>query len=109
MVGYYELKKAANGQFMFNLRAGNNEVVLTSETYTTKSAAEAGIISVRANAGRAGAFERRKAVDGAPYFVLKAANGEILGCSETYSSASSMEHGIASVRTNAAATTVKEQ
>jgi uncharacterized protein len=108
MVGYYELKKAADGQFMFNLRAGNNEVVLTSETYTTKRAAEGGIDSVRANAGRVGAFERRKAVDGSPYFVLKAANGEPIGCSETYSSASSMEHGIASVRMNAASTTVKE-
>jgi hypothetical protein len=108
MAGYYELKPTANGQFMFNLRAGNHEVILTSETYTTRSAAEKGIESVRENAGRAGAFEKKKAVDGSPYFVLKAANGEPLGCSEMYSSEAAMDNGIASVRSNASSMTVKE-
>lgn len=102
MVGYYELKKTADGQFMFNLRAGNREVILTSERYTTKASAETGIASVRVNAARAGAFEARLATDGAPYFVLKAANGEVIGTSELYSSRSAMEHGIASVQANAA-------
>ena len=32
MAGTFELKKAANGQYMFNLKAGNGEIVLTSET-----------------------------------------------------------------------------
>ncbi len=49
MAGTYELKKAASGQFMFNLRAGNNEVILTSESYSSKAAAEGGIASVRKN------------------------------------------------------------
>ena len=42
------------------------------------------------------------AKDGSPYFVLKAANGEIIGKSEMYSSVAAMEKGIASVVTNAA-------
>ncbi|WP_430539317.1 YegP family protein [Luteibacter jiangsuensis] len=36
---------------------------------------------------------------GRPYFVLKAANGEIVGTSESYSSSQAMEHGIAVVKT----------
>lgn len=47
-------------------------------------------------------FERKTAKDGSPYFVLKAANGEIIGKSEMYSSVAAMENGIASVVKNAA-------
>ena len=35
---------------------------------------------------------------GKPYFVLKAANGEVIGTSEEYSSVGAMENGIAAVR-----------
>ena len=44
---YYELKKTSDGQYMFNLRAPNHEVIATSERYTTKQAALQGIESVR--------------------------------------------------------------
>ena len=50
MSAYYKLKKTADGQFMFNLHAANHEVIATSERYTTKRAAEAGIESVRSYA-----------------------------------------------------------
>lgn len=33
--------RASGDQFLFNLKAGNNEVVLTSERYTAKSSASA--------------------------------------------------------------------
>lgn len=45
----YEIKKTANGKFMFNLKAANYEVILTSEVYEQKASALAGIESVRAN------------------------------------------------------------
>jgi uncharacterized protein YegP (UPF0339 family) len=85
---------------MFNLKAGNNEVILTSETYTTKQAAEGGIASVQTNSPRDERYERKSSVRGEPYFVLKAANGEIIAKSQMYSSASAMESGIASVKAN---------
>ncbi len=50
MSAYYELKKASDGQYMFNLHAPNNKVIATSERYTTKQAAENGIESVQRNA-----------------------------------------------------------
>ena len=96
----YELKRTSDSQFMFNLKAGNNEVILTSERYRTKASAEAGIESVRTNSAIADRFERRTAADKKPYFVLKAGNGEIIGHSEQYNSTAAMENGIKSVQTN---------
>lgn len=49
MSGWYELAKSSNGQFRFVLKAGNAETILTSELYTTRSAAENGIASVQTN------------------------------------------------------------
>ncbi len=47
---YYELKKTSDGQYLFNLRAPNHEVIATSERYTTKQGAQRGIESVRQHA-----------------------------------------------------------
>jgi uncharacterized protein YegP (UPF0339 family) len=98
MPGYFEVKKAANGQFMFNLKAANNRVVLTSETYSSRAAAETGIASVKKNAADGKNFERKTSTNGKPYFVLKSGNnGKIIGKSELYSSTAAAEKGIAAV------------
>ena len=101
MAGYFELKPAAGGQFMFNLKAGNGEVILTSETYKEKADALDGIASVRKQSTDDAHFERKVAKNGEPFFSLKATNGRIIGKSETYSSTVAMENGIASVKANA--------
>jgi uncharacterized protein len=100
MAGYFELKAAAGGQFMFNLKAGNHEVILTSELYKAKQGALGGIASVQKNAALDERYQRKTAKNDAPYFVLVAVNGETIGKSEMYSSASAMENGIASVKKN---------
>lgn len=100
MPGKYEIKKAKNGQFHFNLKAGNGEVILSSELYTTKDSAQQGIDSVKANAALDARYERMTAKDGSPYFLLKADNGEVIGKSEMYSAPAAMENGIQSVKTN---------
>lgn len=101
MAAKFELKQAKDGQFMFNLKAANGQVILTSELYKQKASAENGIESVRKNANREGAFETRTNSKGEPYFILKATNGQEIGRSEYYSGNSAMENGIASVITNA--------
>ena len=108
MAGKFELKAAANGKFHFNLKAGNGQIVLSSEMYETKAAAQNGIASVQKNAAEEGRYERRKAANGDPFFVLKAGNGEQIGRSETYSSDSAMENGIESVKTNAPGAEIEE-
>ena len=101
MAGKFVIKKTDNGQFHFNIEAGNGEIILTSETYVAKYGASHGIASARINALLDERYERKVASDGSPYFTLKAANGEPLGRSEMYSSPSACENGIASVKTNA--------
>jgi uncharacterized protein len=102
MAGTFELKKIDNGKFMFNLKAGNGQIILTSQMYGAKASAQDGIASVRQHAADDANFERKNSVAGEPYFVLKAANRQVIGTSEMYNSAAAMEKGIASVQTHAA-------
>ncbi|MDP3799793.1 MAG: YegP family protein [Polaromonas sp.] len=100
MAAYYHLKPSGV-QHMFNLKGGNHETVLTSERYLTKQGAQGGIASVKVNAPIDARYINRTSTGGAPYFVLKAANGEIIGTSEMYSTAAARDVGIAWVKTNA--------
>lgn len=101
MAGKYDLKKLSSGKFMFNLKASNGQIILTRELYNDKKSAENGIASVNKNAGNDGRFDRKAAKKKEPYFVLKAPNGQTIGKSEMYSTAASMENGIASAKKNA--------
>jgi len=100
MPGKFEIKKARNGQFHFNLKAANGEIILSSERYTTKRSAKNGIASVQKNSPDDARFDRRTARNGKPYFVLKAANHQVIGKSEMYETNRAMENGIRSVRRN---------
>lgn len=101
MAGKFELKAGKNGKFSFVLKATNGQVILTSESYEDKKGAKKGIQSVQKNAANAKRFEIRTAKNGEQYFVIKSANGEIIGKSETYKTAKSVNNGIASVGKNA--------
>lgn len=48
--GNYERKTAKNGQPYFNLKASNGQVIGSSEMYSSTSAMENGIASVKKNA-----------------------------------------------------------
>ena len=109
MTGKFALTKTGSGQFAFNLKAGNGETILTSELYKAKASAQNGIESVKVNASIDSHFDRRTSKDGKSYFVLKAANGEIIGTSEQYSSLAAMENGVASVKTNAATASIEDK
>jgi uncharacterized protein len=98
MPAAFQLSKSRDGQFYFILTAENSEPLLTSETYTTKAAAQNGIRSVRENAVIEAHFVRKVSTDGEPFFVLIAANREPIAKSETYSAPAAMENGILAVR-----------
>ncbi|MBR9860005.1 YegP family protein [bacterium] len=53
----YDRLEAKNGSFYFNLKAGNGEIIGSSEMYTTKAARDNGIESVKTNAPEAGIEE----------------------------------------------------
>jgi uncharacterized protein YegP (UPF0339 family) len=50
MAGKLELYKDAGRKFRFRLKAGNGEIIATSEAYNSKSSAQNGIESVKTNA-----------------------------------------------------------
>lgn len=101
MAGKFELKKSKDDQFYFNLKASNGEIILTSERYKRKQSALNGIASVQKNATEEKRYEKRTDKKGRPYFVLKAANHQIIGQSEAYETDRACNNGIKSVGKNA--------
>ena len=107
--------KATKTGFVFNLKAGNGEVIATSEVYTTEAACMKGVESVRKNAAEA-KFEDQTVAEVAAVtnpkfelytdkagefrFRLKARNGEVIAASEGYKAKASCLNGIDSVRRN---------
>ncbi|WBV60828.1 YegP family protein [Chryseobacterium camelliae] len=108
-MGKFIISKRANGDFQFNLKAGNGQVILSSQGYSSKSSCENGVDSVKKNSQDDSKFERNAAKDGRHYFNLKATNGQIIGTSQMYEAASGMENGIESVKTNAPDASVEEE
>jgi uncharacterized protein len=106
-MGKFVISTRTNGDFQFNLKADNHQVILASQGYSSSSACDNGIESVRKNAADDAQFERNKSSNDKHYFNLKSTNGQIIGTSEMYESSSSMENGIASVMKNAPTATIE--
>lgn len=109
MAGKFELYKDKRGEFRFRLKAGNGEVILASEGYKDRSGATNGIESVKKNADLLARFEKKVSSNGKHYFVLKAANHQVIGNSEMYESESACENGIKSVMSNAPLAKTEDQ
>ena len=101
MSGKFELFKDKAGEFRFRLKAANGEIILASEGYKARAGAENGIESVRENSQNEARFERKKTKSGEYMFNLIASNGQVIGTSESYTSTSGRDNGIASVMNNA--------
>lgn len=108
MPGKFEIKTAKDGQRYFHLKAGNGEIILTSEMYKAKESAVNGIDSVKKNAPLPERYEKLTSKNGKFYFTLRAANHQVIGNSEMYESESSRDNGIESVMKNAPSAEVAE-
>lgn len=97
MAGKFEIYNDKTGEFRFRLKAGIGETILVSEGYKRRSSAASGVESVRKNSRIETRFERKATSSGKPMFNLRASNGQVIGTSETYSSDSAHDSGIASV------------
>jgi uncharacterized protein YegP (UPF0339 family) len=106
--GWYELSKSSKGQFKFVLNAGNGEVILISELYTGSRGAKNGFESVQKNYFDESKFAGEIAKNDKPYFNLKAANHQIIGTSQMYSSVSARDNGINSVMNNGSTVQIKD-
>ena len=107
-MGKFIIKTGKDGQFYFNLKAGNGEIVLSSEAYTSKTSCKKGIASVMKNATDVSKFEKLISKNGKPYFTLKAGNQQVIGKSELYESDKACANGIASVKKNAPGAKMEE-
>ena len=101
MAGKFECYTDKAGEYRFRLKAGNGETILSSEGYSARSGCANGIESVRKNAANPDRFEKSESANGNFRFNLKASNGQVIGTSQNYSSASGCDNDIKSVATNA--------
>jgi hypothetical protein len=108
MAAKFELYTDKAGEFRFRLKAGNGENILASEGYKQKSSCENGIESVKKNASEDARYERKETASGKFMFNLKATNGQVVGTSQSYTSASGRDNGIESVMRNAPEAAVVE-
>ncbi len=106
----FELLKDTKGEYRFNLRAKNGEIILrSSEGYTTKQNCKQGIASVKFNAPFETRYSRYTVTNGQYYFILKAGNGETLGISEIYQTISGRDNGIQAVKRDAPNAPIEDQ
>ncbi|WP_434779473.1 YegP family protein [Neisseria sp. Ec49-e6-T10] len=109
MSGSYTIKKAKDGQFYFHLTAKNGEIILTSEMYRQKNSALSGIQSVQNNCVINEHFHKVQASNEKFYFTLKAANHQVIGQSQLYTSEQGCEKGIQSVKANGPTTIIHDE
>lgn len=114
-MGKFVIRETKTG-IKFDLKAGNGEVIATSEVYASEKACRNGIASVQKNAPVAAvenqtvegyAMEKHPKFEvytdkaGEFRFRLKATNGQIIAVSEGYKAMASCMNGIESVKKNA--------
>ena len=122
-MGKFAIKKTNTG-VKFNLKAGNGQVIATSEVYTTDAACKNGIESVKTNAPIAAVedqtvegfateknpkFEIYTDKAGEFRFRLKAKNGQIIAVSEGYTTLANCMNGVESVKKNAPEAEIVEE
>ncbi|MHB8963287.1 MAG: YegP family protein [Saccharofermentanales bacterium] len=123
MAGKFVIRETKTGT-KFDLKAGNGEVILTSEVYASMAACKNGIESVRTNAPIAAVedqtvagfktekhpkFEVYADKSGEIRFRLTAKNGQTIATGEGYKTKAGCMNGIESIKKNAADATVVEE
>ena len=121
-MGKFVIRKTNTG-IKFDLKAGNGEVIATSEVYSSEESCRKGIASVQKNAPVAAVedqtvegfaaekhpkFEMYTDKAGEFRFRLKSTNGHIIAVSEGYKAKASCVNGIESVKKNAPDAPVEE-
>ncbi len=122
-MGKFVIRKTNTG-VKFDLKAGNGEVIATSEVYSSLEACKKGIASVQKNAPVAEVenqttegyevkknpkFEVYTDKAGEFRFRLKATNGQIIAVGEGYKALAGCMNGIESIKKNAPDANIVEE
>lgn len=97
MASKFELYEDRAGKYRFRLKLGNGQIVLASQSFEQRESAENAIASVKKNASNYNQYERKQTSSGGFMFNLKASNGQVIGTSESYHSASARDKGIEAI------------
>ena len=122
-MGKFVISKDKKGEFRFNLKAGNGEIIASSEGYSSLDGCKNGIASVQKNCVAAiedqtvegfetlknPKFEVYKDKAGEFRFRLKASNGQNIVVGEGYKAKAGCLNGIESIRKNAPDSEIKEE
>ena len=123
MAGKFVIREIKEG-FLFDLKAANGEVILSSQVYSSLATCKNGIESVRQNAPDAAVedqtiegftqernpkFEIYLYKNGDYRFRLNAKNGQVIGSGERYKSKTGCQNGIESIKKNSVDAVIVEE
>jgi uncharacterized protein YegP (UPF0339 family) len=123
MASKFVIREIKEG-FLFDLKAANGEVILSSQVYSSLATCKNGIESVRQNAPDAAVedqtiegfteeknpkFEIYVYKNGDYRFRLNAKNGQVIGSGERYKSKTSCKNGIESIKKNSVDAVIVEE
>jgi len=123
MASKFEIREIKEG-FLFDLKAANGEVILSSQVYSSLATSKNGIESVRQNAPEAAVedqtvegfteeknpkFEIYVYKNGDYRFRLNAKNGQVIGSGERYKSKTGCQNGIESIKKNSVDAVIVEE
>lgn len=109
MAAKFEVYQDKAGEYRFRLKAGNGEIIMTGEGYSSKAACMNGIESVKKNAPDDDRYEKKESAGGKFSFSLKAANHQVIGVSQSYKTSSGRDNGIESVKKNAPTAAIDDE
>ena len=115
MASKFEIRVTKNGGYRFALKAGNGQVISTSQVYKTVATCKKGIASVKVNALahiedqtadevatlKNPKYEVYQDKAGEYRFRLRAKNGQVILSGEGYGTKANCQNGIASIGKNA--------
>jgi len=123
MASKFVIREIKEG-FLFDLKAANGEVVLSSQVYSSLATCKNGIESVKQNAPDAAVedqtiegfteeknpkFEIYLYKNGDYRFRLNAKNGQVIGSGERYKSKTGCQNGIQSIKKNSVGAVIIEE
>ena len=90
-MGKFVISKNTNGEFKYEFRTNNDEIIFEKSGYRNKAMCLNVIESIKNNSQDDSKFYRKRTTDNECYFNLKSANGKILGTSKTYANRATRE------------------
>lgn len=95
-----ELWKGTDSQFRFHLLEKSQEIVFTSQGYSSRTNALNGLLSVLENGKKAGQYQVLTAANGGSYFNLYAANRAVIATGEVHATAAEAQADVQSALSN---------